>query len=521
MDGRQAAPLIQEAVTTPDDVALRDSRTTLTWAEVADLVDRVVTRLRAHVGPGDRIAVFAENSVETVIAHLAGLIAGVATVPVNFHLTAREVADLLVDSRGRVILVGPETAEIGVDAAALAGDRDVLGWRTTDRPGVADWTAVAADRTLLHDIQQGRPYPNILYTSGTTGSPKATELPPTMFAGGATVAEHLSRLRTQATMASGASTVPGTHLVVGPLYHTGPLCAYRLLAGGTSVVVLGRFDAEQTLAAIDRYSVASTSLVPTHFRRLLALPVTTRKRYNVSSVKHVWTTGAACPPALKQAMIDWWGPVISEAYGATEVGTVTSISAEEWLGHRSSVGRCIPPFDAVIVDENGDEVPPNVIGRIYFRDATGRGVVYLNDPQKTAAAHLAPGVFTLGEIGYVDADGYVYITDRSTDMVVSGGVNIYPAEAERTLSEHPAVQDVAVIGVPDPDMGEALRGLVVLNPGYPTDEAELVEFCRERLAHYKCPPHIEFRSTLSRTEVGKLDKHLLRAPYWPSPRTIG
>jgi acyl-CoA synthetase (AMP-forming)/AMP-acid ligase II len=515
--------LILESVREPDEVAIRDSVAMRSWRELADLVDRVVTRLSAlGIGHGERVAVFSENSLETVTAHLAAQLVGAASVPINFHLTAREVGDILSDARARVILVGPETAATGVEAAAFTLGCRVLGWRRADRQGVEEWTCSRADPEAVRAARTARPYANILYTSGTTGSPKATELPPTMFAGGATVEEHLTLLRTQATMASGASTVPGTHLVVGPLYHTGPLCAYRLLAGGTPVVVLGRFDAEQTLAAIERYSIASTSMVPTHFRRLLALPEATRNRYDVSSLRHVWTTGAACPPAIKEAMIDWWGPVISEAYGATEVGTVTSISAGEWLEHRLSVGRCIPPFEALVIDDDGNPCAVNQVGRLYFRDATGRGVVYLNDPEKTAAAHLAPGVFTLGEIGYVDDDGYVYITDRVTDMVISGGVNIYPAEAEKVLSTHPAVQDVAVVGVPDADMGEALLGLVVLDPGWSTtDEEELVAFCRARLAHYKCPSLIEFRPDLERTEVGKLDKRRLRAPYWPSQRTIG
>jgi len=374
---------------------------------------------------------------------------------------------------------------------------------------------------MVEEASRSRPYPNVLYTSGTTGTPKATELPPTMFVGGDTIVEHVELLRGQASLASGASTVPGAHLTVGPLYHTGPLCAYRLLAGGTPAVVMGRFDAERTLAAIEKYSIASTSMVPTHFRRLLALPEATRLSYDVSSIRHVWTTGAACPDALKEAMIAWWGPVISEAYGATEVGSVTMITAEEWLAHRGSVGRCLPPFEPIVVDDAGERLPSNRVGRLYFRDAAGRGVVYVGDAAKSAAVHLAPGVFTLGEIGYVDPEGYVFITDRVSDMVISGGVNIYPAEAEQVLSSHPAVDDVAVIGIPDVDMGEALLGLVVLREGRTADEAELMQFVRDHLAHYKSPVRIEFRRTLHRNEVGKLNKRALRAGYWPSERTIG
>jgi long-chain acyl-CoA synthetase len=503
-----------------DEVAVRDGRGQLTWRELDVMLDRAVTRLRAlGIRDGARVAVFAENAVETVVAHLAGQLAGAATVPINFHLKPAEVAHILGDASATIVLVGPETAAVAVEAVALAEKCVVLGWRAESVPAVGDWLSDSVDPAAVAEAGQARPHPNILYTSGTTGTPKATELPPTMFAGGSTIVEYLELLRTQATMTSGASSVPGTHLVVGPLYHTGPLCAYRLLAGGTPVVVMGRFDAERTLAAVAEHSIASTSMVPTHFRRLLALPDDVREQYDVSSLQHVWTTGAACPASVKTAMIEWWGPIISEAYGATEVGTVTSISATEWLEHPGSVGRCIPPFEVLVVDADGNDCPAGQVGQLYFRDSTGRGVAYVNDPAKSRAAHLAPGVFTLGEVGFVDADGFVHITDRLSDMVISGGVNIYPAEVEKVLAEHPGVRDVAVIGVPDPDMAEALMGLVVADAGI--SEAELIGFCRDRIAHYKCPTRIVFVDTLRRTELGKLDKRRLRAPYWPSERTIG
>ncbi len=224
--------------------------------------------------------------------------------------------------------------------------------------------------------------------------------------------------------------------------------------------------------------------------------------------------------AIKRAMVDWFGPVISEAYGATEVGTVAAITGPEWLAHPGSVGRCIPPFEALVLDDDGNERAVGEIGRLFFRDYTGRGVRYVNDQAKSAAAHIAPGVFTLGEVGYIDADGYVYITDRSSDMVVSGGVNIYPAEIENVLSSHPAVSDVAVIGVPNADMGEAIMALVVLAPEAKASEDELINFCRTELAHYKCPKAVGFVDSLTRNEVGKLDKRALRAPFWPTERTI-
>jgi acyl-CoA synthetase (AMP-forming)/AMP-acid ligase II len=289
----------------------------------------------------------------------------------------------------------------------------------------------------------------------------------------------------------------------------------RLLVAGIPSVILGKFDAEATLAAIDRYRTESAVMVPTHFVRLLALPDDVKARYDVSSMKLVAHTGASCPVDVKRAMIEWWGPVFTDAYGASEVGTTCSISSEEWLAHPGSVGRAIPPFEALIIGDDGEEVPPNTEGRLYFRDTTGRGIVYPNDPAKTAAAHIAPGVFTLGEIGYVDDDGYVYITDRFSDMVVSGGVNIYPAEAEQVLVQHPGVADVACIGVPNAEMGEELKGLVIpADPASPPSPEELVAFCRERLSHYKCPRTIELVDDLGRTTMGKINKRKLRAPYW-------
>jgi len=355
-----------------------------------------------------------------------------------------------------------------------------------------------------------------MYTSGTTGRPKGVELPPTMFAGGATMVEHVAALAQQGLAQY------GTHLVVGPMYHTGPLSGVRLLATGIAVVILERFDAENVLRAIETYRTESTVMVPTHFVRLLALPDEVRGKYDVSSMRFVAHTGAACPIDVKRRMIEWWGPIFHDSYGATEVGTTCTISSEEWLEHLGSVGRAIPPFTALIVDDDGNELPPNTEGRLFFEDATGRGVVYPSDPEKTAQAHLRPGVFTLGEIGYMDDDGYVYITDRFSDMIVSGGVNIYPAEAEQVLIDHPQVADVAVIGVPNQEMGEEVKALVVpADPNDPPDPAALVAWCRDRLASYKCPRSVDVVDDIGRTTMGKLNKRALRVPYWQGARTIG
>ena len=253
--------------------------------------------------------------------------------------------------------------------------------------------------------------------------------------------------------------------------------------------------------------------------RLLALPDEVKARYDVSSMQMVAHTGASCPVDVKRAMIEWWGPIFVDAYGATEVGTTCSITSQEWLEHPGSVGRAVPPFEALVLDDDNRELPANTEGRLYFRDTTGRGIIYPNDPAKTAAAHIAPGVFTLGEIGYANNDGYVFITDRFSDMVVSGGVNIYPAEAEQVLVRHPDVADVGCIGIPHAEMGEELKALVVpVDAEAPPDPIELLEFCRERLSHYKCPRSVEFVATLGRNSMGKLNKRTLRAPYWERVR---
>jgi long-chain acyl-CoA synthetase len=498
------------AYSRPNEIALRDERVALTWADVDDALNRVTNALLAEdLGHSRRIAVYAENGVETAFANLGGLLAGASVVPVNFHLNTDEAAYILADSDTRVLFVGPETVERGLAAARQVGVHMVIGFRCDAQPGLIAWDDYLAAAAATEPPSDHAPRPNLLYTSGTTGRPKGTELPPTMFAGGATVAEHLENMK------KNGFAQFGTHLVVGPMYHTGPLSGARLLAAGVPSVILGRFDAEKTLHVIHTYKTETSVMVPTHFVRLLALPQAVKDKYAVTSMKYVGHTGAKCPVDVKREMIKWWGPVFFDAYGASEVGTTCVINSEEWLAHPGSVGRAVPPFTALVLDEAGKPVPPNTEGRLYFKDATGRGVIYHNDPEKSKAAHIEPGTFTLGEIGYMDADGYVYITDRFSDMVVSGGANIYPAEAEQVLIEHPAVADVACIGVPHNEMGEELKALIVPeDPKNPPDAAELMHWCRARLSHYKCPRSVDIVESVGRNTMGKVNKRALRAPYW-------
>jgi long-chain acyl-CoA synthetase len=495
----------------PEEWALRFNEKSMSWLDVDLTLNKVANGLHEiDLGPERRVAVFAENSMETAMANLGGLIGGASVVPINFHLTAQEVAYILENSGTRVLFLGPETEERGIEAANIAGVKIVIGWDILEvSNGLLSW-----EDWLSHSKDEEpplglKPLPNLLYTSGTTGRPKGTNLPPTMFAAGDTIEEHLENLKLSPNVGL------GPHLVVGPMYHTGPLSGARLLAAGVNSVILGKFDAEATLSAIDKYKTGTTIMVPTHFVRLLALPQEVKDKYDVSSMVSIAHTGANCPVDTKISMINWFGPVFRDAYGASEVGTTCSLDSEEFLKYPGSVGKAVEPFTALILDDDGNELPANEEGKLYFKDASGRGIIYHNDPEKSAAAHIAPGIFTLGEIAYMNEEGYVFLTDRFSDMVVSGGANIYPAEAEQVLIEHPYIMDVACIGVPNKEMGEELKALIIADSSQKeASEKELMDWCREKISHYKCPRSIEFVEDLGRNTMGKINTRKFRAPDW-------
>ena len=496
------------------DLALRDERVSYSWDQIDPVLNRAANALSAAVDANRRAAVFSPNCAEAVIAYVAGMEGAVSTVPVSYHLTAGELAYILRDSAASVLFVGPSTLEPGLAAAREVGVPTVIGWRCPPTEGVIPWEEWIAAASPAEPPVDTHPLPHLHYTSGTTGKPKATQTPPQYFPRAATVAE-LAKLL-------GPRRTPSPGIVVGPLYHTGPLGMARNLFAGSALIVVEHFDAEKVLAQIEEYKVAGSVMVPTHFQRMLALPQEIRAKYDVSSMERLAHTGAACPRYVKQAMIEWFGPVLVEAYGGTEAGSTTFITSPEWLERPGSVGRAMAPFETVIIGEDGRPVGPNQEGQVYFRDTTGRGIIYEGDPEKTAAAHIEPGVFTLGEVGYVDEEGYLFITDRVSDMIVSGGVNIYPAEAEHVLIRHPGVADVAVLGAPNADMGEEVKALVIpADPANPPGADELNRYCREHLAGFKCPRSYDFVDDIGRTVMGKVNKKALRARYWPSDRTIG
>ena len=413
-------------------------------------------------------------------------------VPVNYHLTASEIGYILRDADVHTVLCSAATAR--TVRAADAGVQVV--------PELATVVAQFPDAEPSSAIAPAKP---LYYTSGTTGYPKGVELPDQMFPGGASMQEYVERV------AASPIGTAGKHLVVAPMHHTGPMAGVRGILAGRPLVILPKFDAEQVLAVIERERVEATMMVPTHFSRLLALPESVRKSYDVSSMRSVVHTGAACPVEVKRAMIEWFGPILIEAYGSTEAGTVTMIDSTEWLAHPGSVGRPMPGYELSIRSEDAAVLPPGTTGLVCVHTRAGSRPSYHGDPEKTRRSYVADGVFALGEIGYLDADGYLYLTDRASDLVVSGGVNVYPAESEAVLRTHPAVLDVAVIGVPHPDFGEQLCALV--QAVAPVDPAELVAWTRDRLAHYKCPNLVEIVDVDLRSVMGKLNKRQLRDAY--------
>lgn len=483
-----------------DTPALRGPDLDLTWNQVDAWLRPVVNAmLRLDLGAERRLAIVAQNSAATLLTYVAATLSGSSAVAANFHLEPDELAFVLRDSRARAVFTDAATLPRATEAARLAGIDvvvpDSLSWAGSDN----------SEPPTSH-----APRPTLVYTSGTTGRPKGVLLPPTSWVGGDDVAEHLRRLCTHSMIAH------GRHLVVGPMYHSGPLTGTRLFIGGAPVTVLGRFDPLRWLETVDRDRIGSTIMVPTHFQRLLAVDARVRKQYDQSSLRYVLQVGAKCPVDVKREMISWLGQVLWESYGASEVGTTCLIGSAEWQTHPGSVGRAIPPFEAFVLDEDGKRVAPGTEGRLYFKDTSGHGISYLNNAG-SPDPHAGPGEFTLGEIGVMDADGFVWITDRAADMVVSGGVNIYPAESEAVLATHPSVAEVACVGIPHPDLGEQVLALVVpADPASPPAAEELLAYCRDRLTLYKCPRRVEFIDGLARNGIGKLDKRAMRAPYWRS-----
>ena len=515
------ATLIAEQIdATPDAVAVVDSATSRTWAGLGARVDALVAGLRARgLAEGDAVAVMAGNQCETVEIALACLHGGWLLVPVNWHWVAPELAYVVRDAGAAAIVVGSGWAPVAAEALAGFGAGDGPSLRLVTGPGdpppgfEAYEAVLEAGRGLEPGVECRGGV--MFYTSGTTGSPKGVRGALAELGGPVEIWSLIA--------ASIADTlqVPGTdgvQLLCGPIYHSAQfVTSIAPLIAGARLVMQHRFDAAEVLDLVDRHRVTNAHLVPAQMVRLLRLDVSARSSFDGSSLRAVFHGAAPCPESVKRSMIEWWGPIVWEYYGGTEGGFITVISPDEWLVRPGSVGRPTPVVEILVVDGDGRRLGAGEPGDLYFRNLLGSDFRYHNAEDKTEAAHLEPGVGTLGDIGYLDDEGYLFLSDRRIDMIISGGVNIYPAEIESTLVAHPAVADCAVFGVPDDEMGE--RVMAAVQPVDPAADAEVLfadleAHCRRELAGYKCPRAWELRDSLPRNDAGKLAKRMLRDPYW-------
>ncbi|MFI0418294.1 AMP-binding protein [Spongiactinospora sp. 9N601] len=473
--------------------------TVTTYGELLTLVNAVTHGLRARgAGHGDVVAGVLPNGVDALALPLAACQTGMHYVPVNWHLTTGELGYILRDCGARIVVTA-EPYEPAVRAGAAEGAEVLRG---------AAALACGMPSGPPGDRRAGA---MLWYTSGTTGVPKGVQRVLRDGEPEETVARHIWFFGEVCDLRPG----DGVHLVTAPIYHSAPSAhSFFALHMGHTVVLAPHFDPERVLGLIEEYGVTNTLMVPTMFHRLLRLPEAVRAKYDVSSLAQVMHTGAACPVPVKQAIMSWWGPVVYEYYGSTESAIPFAVKPGEWLARPGTVGRPSPTFEAVILDDEGHELPPGEPGLVYVR-SSGNRFEYRDDPAGTAARKRGDW-YTPGDIGYFDHDGYLFLCDRRADLIVSGGVNIYPAEVEAALITHPAVADVAVIGVPDEEWGHNVVALVQPTPAAgpgPELAAALLAHCEPRIARFKRPKLIEFVTELPRTPTGKLSRRRVRDDY--------
>jgi fatty-acyl-CoA synthase len=501
------------AAATPDKPAMisADTGEILTFGELNAQSNRMAQLLYARgLRRGDHLAILMENNLHFMEPVWAGFRSGLYVTTVNRYLPPDEAAYIVNDCGAKAIVTSYEKRETAAGLAELIPDcpiRLMIGGTIPGWESYEDALAGASPEPLAEEWIGD----SMLYSSGTTGRPKGILRPlPQM-----TAAEGFAMRQMGNQYGYGPDTV---YLSPAPLYHAAPLAfVLGVLSFGGTVVMMERFDAEQALQMIERYGVTHSQWVPTMFVRMLKLPEEARKAHDLSSLKIAVHAAAPCPVEVKRQMIEWWGPLLFEYYAGTEGSGATFITSEDWLKHPGSVGKAGVGI-LHICDENGNDLPPGEAGLIYFEREIAT-FEYHNDPAKTRAARHPQheNWNALGDVGYMDEDGYLYLTDRQAFMIISGGVNIYPQAIEDALITHPKVGDVAVFGVPDAEMGEAVKAVIEPAPGQePTDElaAELLDYARSKLAHYMAPRSLDFIVEMPRLPTGKLYKRLLRDAYW-------
>lgn len=470
------------------------------------------------VGPGDAVALLLRNDFPFFEATFAAGRLGAYALPINWHYVAEEVEYLLRDSGARVLVVHADllagiegTVPDGVPVLVVPTPDEIRdAYRISDQHCAVpedrtDWTTWLAGFDKWDKPARKRPGA-MLYTSGTTGRPKGVRRE-------AYSKQQLDLNNRIAQQLYGLA--PDARAVItGPMYHGGPNVFGLAFAAVSNLVILQpKFDPEELLQLVDQYRITSLNLVPTMLVRLLGLPDDRRHGFDGSSLTHVAHAAAPCPPDVKQAMIDWWGPVIVELYGGTETGPVAGCNSTEWLAHPGTVGKAFEGSTIRILDTDGHELPPGETGEIYVQSTSNSNFTYHGKEDARSEIERA-GLISLGDVGYLDEDGFLYINDRKQDMVISGGVNIYPAEIEAALAAIDGVLDSAVFGIPDPEFGESVFAYVEPRPSVALQEATLRSELENRLARYKIPRTIRITSDLPREESGKIFKRKLREPFW-------
>ncbi len=482
-----------------DAIAVWGPHGTRTFRELNENANRLIRFLRGQgVVAGDSIALLCSNRAEFAEVVSAALRGGYRFTPVNWHLNEGEVAYIVADCEAKALIADTRFPSALTAASAKVTVKASIG---EDAPGFIPYAKALAgeDGSDIPDPQMGGA---MLYTSGTTGRPKGVYRKPVT-----------------TVLAPGPGEANDVQLCVGPAYHAAPLAfdVRSALAQGSPLVFLDKWDSEGVLAAIERHRVTRCHLVPIMFQRLLALPDEVKKKYDLSSLRYVVHGAAPCPPEVKKAMIDWWGPILHEYYAGSEGGAGFLVSSHEWLLKPGTVGRLPTPAALKIYDDEGNEIlERGRPGTLYFQVSPVAPFEYFKDPEKTARAHR-DGYFTLGDVGYLDDEDYLFLTGRTAECIISGGVNIYPQEIDNEIIQHPAVEDACAIGVPNPEWGEEVKVVVTLHPGFDAGDdlaSEILAFARGRLAGFKVPRTLDFADELPRSPAGKIQRGKVRAPYW-------
>jgi acyl-CoA synthetase (AMP-forming)/AMP-acid ligase II len=500
------------AAKTPDKAAvvMTGSGQVITYRELDEAANRLAQLLYATgLRPGDHIAFMLENHPLFLAIAWAAQRSGLYYTPISSRLQTDELAYIVNNCEAKVFISSTALAEVAGSIAERTPQVELRLMLDGTAPGFESYEerAAAYPPVPLENEYEGM---DMLYSSGTTGRPKGVKPPLRLFPMG--TPGPMYRLLSRLFQPDGESV----YLSPAPLYHAAPLrYCLTLQRFGATVVVMEKFDPEDALRVIETYGVTHSQWVPTMFIRMLKLDPEVRERYDVSSLRYAVHAAAPCPVQVKQRLMEWWGPIVHEYYSGTEGNCFVYASPQDWLAHPGTVGRSLLGT-LHVCDKDGAEQPPGTPGVLYFSDAPG--FEYHNDAAKTASSRdpWGRGWTTLGDIGHVDEHGFLFLTDRQSYMIISGGVNIYPQEIENLLAMHPKVADVAVFGLPDPEMGEAVKAVVQpasMDEAGPALEAELIAYCRDQLAHYKCPRSVDFRTELPRHPTGKLYKRLLVDEY--------